>query len=99
MKLYFSSKQIPAIAHLPLTERLDALQRAQKQLQGPERLLLNCLKMLIVIPCFVLILQVSDNWLALVWALLLTLLYPTCVKPIHYGLCAKYLSTSKSQGT
>jgi hypothetical protein len=92
MKLYFSSKQIPQLRHLSLTQRLDALQAAQKKLTGPEKLLLNVVKLLILIPVFVLILQVSNNWFALLWALLLSLLYPLLIKPMEFGLCVKYLS-------
>jgi hypothetical protein len=99
MKLYFSSKQIPTIQHLSLPQRLDALQAAQKKLTGPEKLLLNLLKLVILIPVFVLILQVSNNWFALLWALLVSLLYPIFIKPIEFSLCAKYLSQSNSQGT
>ncbi|WP_340678631.1 DUF6170 family protein [Paraglaciecola sp.] len=91
MKLYFSSKQIPQLQHLSLTQRLDALQAAQKKLTGPEKLLLNVVKLVILIPVFVLILQVSNNWFALLWALLLSLLYPLLIKPMEFGLCAKYL--------
>ena len=91
MKLYFSTKQIPQLQHLPLTERLAALQMAQKKLIGPEKLFLNVLKMLVVIPVFILIIQTATNWMAIVWALLVTLLYPMFVKPVQYGLCAKYI--------
>lgn len=98
MKLYFSTRHIPQLQKLPLTQRLEAIQTAQKKLIGPEKLLLNVLKMLVVIPIFVLILQVATNWLALVWALLVTLLYPALIKPVQYGLCAKYIPQPDSQG-
>lgn len=93
MKLYFSSKQIPQLQGLPLTERLRLLAEAQKRLTGPEKLMLNLLKLLILIPVFVLILQVSENWWALAWAFLVFLLYPIIIKPMQFGLCAKYLSS------
>jgi hypothetical protein len=92
MKLYFSTKQIPQLQHLPLTERLAAMQIAQKKLIGPEKLFLNVLKMLVVIPVFVLIIQTATNWMAIFWALLVTLLYPVIVKPVQYGVCAKYIA-------
>ncbi|MGS2719889.1 DUF6170 family protein [Paraglaciecola aestuariivivens] len=98
MKFYFSTKHIPQLQGLSLTQRLDAMQMAVKKLTGPEKLLLNVLKMCVVIPAFVLILQVASNWLAIVWALLVTLLYPAIVKPIQYGLCAKYLAQSHQHG-
>ncbi len=94
MKLYFSSKQIPQLSDLTLTERLAAMQLAQNKLIGPEKLLLNVLKMLVVIPVFTFIIQTSTNWMAIVWALLVTLLYPAVVKPVQYALCAKYIPQS-----
>ncbi|MEP1447587.1 MAG: DUF6170 family protein [Paraglaciecola sp.] len=98
MKLYFSTKNIPQLQHLPLTERLAAIQIAQSKLIGPEKLLLNILKMLVVIPIFVFIIQMATNWMAIVWALLVTLLYPLLVKPVQYGLCAKYIPKPQTQG-
>lgn len=95
MKLYFSTKQIPQLQHLPLTERLEVVQTAQGKLIGPEKLLLNVLKMLVVIPVFILIIQIATNWMAVFWALLITLLYPMLVKPVQYGLCAKYIPQPK----
>jgi hypothetical protein len=91
MKLYFSTKHIPQLQHLPLTQRLAAIQLAQAKLVGPEKLFLNVLKMLIVIPVFIFIIQMATNWMAIVWALLVTLLYPVVIKPVQYGLCAKYI--------
>ncbi|MEP0356644.1 DUF6170 family protein [Paraglaciecola sp.] len=98
MKLYFSTKSIPKLQHLPLTKRLEVIQAAQKKLIGPEKLLLNILKLIVVIPIFVLILQTSTNWVSIIWALLLTLLYPLFIKPFQYGLCAKYIPSHKFQG-
>ncbi|WP_339722918.1 DUF6170 family protein [uncultured Paraglaciecola sp.] len=97
MKLYFSTKTIPQLQHLSLTQRLAAIQIAQKKLIGPEKLLLNVLKMLIVIPVFIFIIQIATDWMAILWALLVTLLYPMLVKPVQYGLCAKYIPQSNPQ--
>ncbi|PKG98901.1 DUF6170 family protein [Paraglaciecola sp. MB-3u-78] len=94
MKLYFSTKQIPQLQSLSLTQRLAAVQLAQGKLIGPEKLFLNVLKMLVVIPVFILIIQMATNWMAIIWALLVTLLYPMLVKPVQYGLCAKYIPQS-----
>jgi hypothetical protein len=98
MKFYFSTRQIPQLKDLALTSRLDAVQTAHKKLIGPEKLLLNLLKMLLVIPIFILILQAADSWLAIIWALLVTLFYPLLIKPVQYGLCAKYIPDHHSQG-
>ena len=91
MKLYFSTKHIPQLQHLSLTQRLAAIHLAQGKLIGPEKLFLNVLKMLIVIPVFIFIIQMATNWMAIVWALLVTLLYPMLIKPVQYALCAKYI--------
>jgi hypothetical protein len=37
------------------------------------------------------IIQTATNWMAIFWALLVTLLYPVIVRPVQYGLCAKYI--------
>jgi hypothetical protein len=50
---------------------------------------------LVVIPVFTFIIQTSTNWMAIVWALLVTLLYPAVVKPLQYALCAKYIPQSQ----
>jgi hypothetical protein len=98
MKLYFSTRQIPQLQDMPLIERLEHINLAQKKLIGPEKLLLNVLKLCILIPIFVFILQSSDNWFALVWALLVALIYPIILKPISYGICAKYIPQATKQG-
>jgi hypothetical protein len=98
MKLYFSTRQIPQLQDMSLVERLEQINLAQKKLIGPEKLLLNVLKLCILIPVFVFILQSSDSWFSLVWALLVALLYPILLKPIQYGICAKYIPQITKQG-
>ncbi|TDF39947.1 hypothetical protein EYS14_08365 [Alteromonadaceae bacterium M269] len=92
MKLYFSTRQIPTLSSLPLTKRLEKIEEANKKMSKPEVWFLNLLKLLILIPIFIFILQISSNWTALLWAILVTLAYPLLLKPIQYGLCAKYIS-------
>ncbi|WP_158966945.1 DUF6170 family protein [Paraglaciecola sp. L3A3] len=98
MTFYFSTKKIPQLQDLSLPQRLEAIQLAERKLTGPEKLLLNVLKLLVVIPVFVLIIQISTNWMAIFWALLVTLLYPLIIKPVHYGLCVKYIPQKHTQG-
>ncbi|MFQ3248850.1 MAG: hypothetical protein ACI9O6_000654 [Glaciecola sp.] len=96
MKIYTSTKNIPALADKPLTERMAMLEDAAKKMSVPEKTLLNVLKLFVIVPVFALILQVADNWFSLVWAALILLLYPLLVKPIQYSLSAKYLSVEKN---
>ncbi|MDM7861967.1 DUF6170 family protein [Alteromonas sp. ASW11-36] len=91
MKFYFSAKQIPQLRDLPLRERMIALENAALKMTVPERSLLNVLKLLIIVPVFVFILQASENWIALLWAFLVFLLYPLFIKPLQFSLSAKYL--------
>ncbi len=94
MKFYTSTKKIPALANKPLTERMALLEDAAKRMTVPEKTILNVLKLMIIVPVFALILQVADNWLTLLWAALILLLYPLLIKPIQYSLSAKYLKNS-----
>jgi hypothetical protein len=83
LKIYTSTKNIPALADKPLTERMAMLEDAAKKMSVPEKTLLNVLKLFVIVPVFALILQVADNWFSLVWAALILLLYPLLVKPIQ----------------
>ncbi len=94
VKIYTSTKKIPVLAEKPLTERMALLEEAAKKMSVPEKTLLNLLKLLVLVPAFALILQVTDNWFSLAWAGLILLLYPILVKPIQYSLCAKYLKAN-----
>jgi hypothetical protein len=94
LKIYTSTKKIPALADKPLTERMALLEEAAKKMTVPEKTLLNVLKLLVIVPVFALILQVTNNWFSLAWAGLILLLYPIFVKPIQYSLCAKYLKAN-----
>ena len=97
VKIYTSTKKIPALAEKPLTERMALLEQAAKKMTVPEKTLLNMLKLLVLLPAFALILQVTDNWFSLAWAGLILLLYPIFVKPIQYSLCAKYLKANNEK--
>lgn len=74
-----------------MRDRMIALERAALKMSVPERSLLNVLKLLIIVPVFAFILRASENWLALLWAALVLLVYPLFIKPLQYSLSAKYL--------
>ena len=94
MKLYFSTKHIPQLQHLSISERLDALRKAENKLTPPEKLILNLFKLLIIVPIFVFILRMGEDWTALFWVLGFALAYPFLLKPFQYSMCAKYLPSS-----
>ncbi|MCU7554895.1 DUF6170 family protein [Alteromonas sp. ASW11-19] len=99
MRFYFSTRHIPGLAGLPLAERIERLDHASKKLTVPEKTLLNVLKLLIIVPVFVLILRTVENWHSLLWAALVFLLYPLIVKPLQYSLSAKYLPDPSKERT
>lgn len=70
---------------------MTRLEAASKQMSTPEKTLLNVLKLLVIVPVFVLILRTSSDWTFLLWALCVFLLYPLIVKPLQYSISAKYL--------
>lgn len=95
MKLYFSTRQIPQLKGLTLTQRLNRLNEASSKLSVPEKSFLNVLNLLLIVATFVLIMRMTQDWSSLLWAILVVLFYPLLVKPIQYSLCVKYLKESE----
>ncbi len=91
MKFYFTHRSLPELENKSLTERLQALQEANNKLTPPERLLLNVLKLLVLVPVFALILRAGQDWTVLLWAALVIALYPLIIRPIQFNMCRKYL--------
>ncbi|MFC3121963.1 DUF6170 family protein [Agaribacter flavus] len=91
MKIYISTRKIPGLQNLTLTERMAILEAASKNMPIPQKTILNILKLLVIVPVFVLLLKVSENWWALAWAVLILLLYPLVVKPLQYSMSVQYL--------
>lgn len=76
---------------MPVTSRMALLEQAANRMSVPEKTLLNIIKLLVIIPVFMLLLRVVENWWALAWAGLILLLYPLFVKPLQYSMSIKYL--------
>lgn len=93
MKLYFTTRNIPALQGVPLADRMRRLERAAKKLSVPEKTVLNILKLLVIVPAFTLLLRVTSDWTSILWAGLIFLLYPLLVKPVKYSLSVKYLES------
>lgn len=92
MKLYFFSKHIPGLEKLPLAERVVAVEKASNRLTPPEKFLLNIIKLMVIVPAFAVVLRVSEDWKALIYAAAIIMLYPIVLKPVQYSLCAKYIA-------
>lgn len=91
MKLYFTAKQIPGMEPLSLQDRLSAIANANKKLTKPEKLFLNLIKLIILIPIFVLLTGQFENWIIVVGIMICILLYPVLLRPIQLTICSKYL--------
>lgn len=98
MKFYFSTRQIPQLKHLTMSQRIQILRKAEGKLTAPEKFLLNICKLLILVPVFVLILRAGQDWYALLWAALVILAYPFVLKPFQYSLSAKYVPENPELG-
>ncbi|GAA6184250.1 DUF6170 family protein [Aliiglaciecola sp. 2_MG-2023] len=91
MKFYFSTRQIPQLQNLSLKERFVEIRAAESKLTAPEKLFLNVIKLLIMVPFFVFVLRTFQDWSSLLWAALIIIAYPLILKPFQYSLSAKYL--------
>lgn len=99
MKFYFSTRNIPGLEDKSLLERMTLLNEAAKAMTIPEKTIFNVLKLIVLVPVFVLILRVVEDWTSLLWAALVLLLYPLIVKPIQHSLCAKYIKNGDDKTT
>ncbi|WP_074500600.1 DUF6170 family protein [Thalassotalea sp. PP2-459] len=72
MAIYFSSKDIPELESYSIKERQLKLEEAQKKFTAPEKLILNILKLLMLIPPFFYFAQ--QEWQYFVISFLFTLL-------------------------
>ena len=91
MKLFFTAKQIPGLESVSLQERLNAINEANQKLSKPEKLFLNLIKLLILIPIFVLLTGQFDIAVAAVGILICILLYPALLRPIQLTLISKHI--------
>ena len=93
MKFYLTSRNIPELRELDLSGRLAAIEKASRKLTPPEKLLLNIIKLLIIVPVFAFILRVGQDWTSLLWAAGFIALYPFVLKPVQLNMIRKYLKT------
>jgi len=98
LKIYTSTKKIPGLEKLSLPERMAILEQAGRKMTVPEKTLLNVIKLLVIVPVFVLLLRSVENWWSIAWAGLILLLYPMFVKPLQYSISVKYLDPFLQRG-
>lgn len=97
MRIIFNTKQIPALQALSLEQRFQQIAKATNRMTGPEKLLLNVIKLLIIVPAFVFLLRVTQDWTSLIWAFVILLAYPLVLRPVQLTLIQKYLKEPSAQ--
>lgn len=91
MPFFLSTRHIPQLANLSLSERMIKVREAEMRLTPPQKLILNLGRLLILVPTFVLVLRTGENGWALLWAVLIVACYPILLKPLQLHLCAKHI--------
>lgn len=75
---------------MDLSDRLKAIEKATKKLTPPEKLVLQIIQLFIIVPIFVLILRIAQDWTSLLWAAGFIALYPLVLTPVKLSLIRKY---------
>lgn len=96
MAIFFSSKNIPALQPYSLAERRAILAIAADKLITPEKLVLNIIKLLILIPPFIMMARM-DSWLFILPLGFVLVAYFAVMKPIGLNFQLKYLDKAIKQ--
>lgn len=95
--LYWNSQSLPELKGLNFRERMAVIRRASDLLPVPKKLLLNVLKLLVLIPPFLAIARAATIPEALLWAVLLVLVYPLLTRPVTFLLVGPLLRQARHQ--
>ena len=96
MKIYFSSNQFSELQSFDFKQRQTIIEMAKNKLTAPAKLLLNILKLLILIPPFILLARI-DSWLFFIPIALLLVGYFIILRPISLMFIKKHLSSAVVQ--
>ncbi|SEK47920.1 hypothetical protein SAMN05216262_101456 [Colwellia chukchiensis] len=96
MTIYFSSNKIPALQDFSLHQRQAILALAQAKLTAPEKLVLNIIKLLMLIPPFLFIANLQGMAMLVSVAVVL-LAYFFLLRPIMLFFSLKYLDKAIAQ--
>lgn len=93
MKIIPSSNDIEQLKDLPIKERQALLAKAKTKLTAPERLVLNLLKLLMLIPPFYFLAR--QEWSNLLLSIIATItLFLLVFKRVHFGFLSKHIKKS-----
>jgi hypothetical protein len=85
---YLNSQRIPELHGLTFAQRMAVIRKAADNLTTPVKVGLNLVKLLILVPLFLLIAR-ADGWMIAAYVLLLLFAYPLIIRPITFALCRK----------
>jgi hypothetical protein len=94
--LYFNSQTIPELRGLTFAQRMTVIRKAADNLPTPVKIVLNIVKLLILLPLFLLIAR-ADGWMIVVYILLLIIAYPLITRPLTFLLCRKDFARIRRQ--
>lgn len=94
--LYLNSRNIPELTGLNFSQRMAVIRKSADNLTAPTKISLNILKLLILVPLFLLIAR-ADGWAIAGYVLLLIVLYPLITRPVTFALCRKDFSRVRTQ--
>jgi hypothetical protein len=91
MAIYFSSKNIPQLENLSFAERQQTILQAAKKLTPPEKLILNIIKLLIVVPLFLYMAWLA-GWAKALPPVLAFVAYVLVYRPVYLKLVSKHFA-------
>ena len=94
--LYLNSQNIPELAGLNFAQRMEIIRKAADNLPVPTKITLNIIKLLVLVPLFMLIAR-ADGWAIAGYALLLVIVYPAITRPITFALWQKDFARLRAQ--
>jgi len=90
MAIYFSSKDIPKLANYSISERQALIAKAAKKLTPPEKLILNLIKLLIVVPMFLYMAWLS-GWVVALPPIIGFISYVAIYRPVYLKIVSRHL--------
>ena len=94
--IYLNSQSIPELAGLNFSQRMQVIRQAADKLPVPTKITLNIIKLLVLVPLFLLLAR-ADGWAIAGYIVLLVLVYPLITRPITFALCRKQLRQVRQQ--
>lgn len=95
--MYWNSRNIPELAGLNFRQRMQVLRHAADKLSTPYKLLLNLIKLVLLVPPFMMIARAESTLEFIGWVMLLLVLYPLITRPLTFYLVQPQLKAARRQ--